>query len=352
MSKHELIKHWPIPELVREIASFVGFLQFYSKFTPNFEIRVEPLCRLMDREYTKRVGDLWTSEVQTTFDNLCGLILCNPCLGRFDPRKITILTTDFSAKGFGYVVCQPDDDKTSLALTLQFMSRNGFHFLTKTNGGVLNPVAFGSSRTHGNEKLLHSYLGEGFAGDWAMNKVRHMCFGRQFMWVTDCYAIKFLISYDGANQAILHLQMQLMGWDVDIVHRTNDYLVDADYWLQLDSNLCYNPSFKKYLHLVAELQQTHPPPKELPMQIKHMPYYRGPPIPADHCPEGTSMDNNGDNADANAVATNLISSIITQGVEGHTCLCNHPAEFGHFPHGMAVKPIRTLYNSEFPALAY
>ena len=64
MSKHELIKHWPVPELVRDVASFVGFLQFYSKFIPNFEIRVEPLRRIMEREHTKMVGDLWTSDVQ------------------------------------------------------------------------------------------------------------------------------------------------------------------------------------------------------------------------------------------------------------------------------------------------
>ena len=76
------------------------------------------------------------------------------------------------------------------------------------------------------------YLGEGFADDWAINRVRHMCYGRRFVWVTDCYAIKFLLLYDGANQAILRLQMHVMGWDVDIVHRTNNYLVDANYWLR------------------------------------------------------------------------------------------------------------------------
>ncbi len=43
MSKHKLLRHWPIPQLVQDVASFVGFLQFYSKFLPNFEIRVEPL---------------------------------------------------------------------------------------------------------------------------------------------------------------------------------------------------------------------------------------------------------------------------------------------------------------------
>ncbi len=35
MSKHKLLKHWPLLQLVRDVASFVGFLQFYSKFIPN-----------------------------------------------------------------------------------------------------------------------------------------------------------------------------------------------------------------------------------------------------------------------------------------------------------------------------
>jgi hypothetical protein len=163
----------------------------------------------MEREYTEMVGDLWTPDVQATFDDLWESILCNPCLCRFDPNKLTVLRMDFSAKGFGYVVCQLDNDDTFLALSLQFMSGNGFHFLTKTNGGVLHPVAFGSRRTRGNKQYLHLYLAEGLAGNWAMNKVRHMCYVRWFVCVTDCYAVKFLLSYDGANQAILRLQMCL-----------------------------------------------------------------------------------------------------------------------------------------------
>jgi hypothetical protein len=87
-----------------------------------------------------------------------------------------MLRMDFSALRFGYVVCQPGDDDCSLAMAAQYMSGNGFGFMTKDSGGILHPVAFGSRRTHGNEKRLHSYLGEGFAGDWAINKVRHMCF--------------------------------------------------------------------------------------------------------------------------------------------------------------------------------
>jgi hypothetical protein len=165
----------------------------------------------MEGAYMEAVGDLWMPEVQATFDNLRGLILCNPCLRRFNPRKITILCTDFSVKGFSYVVCQSNDDKTFLALAYHFMSGNGFHFLTKKDGGALYPVAFGSRHAHRNEKFLHSYLKEGFCGNWAMNKVHHMCYGWQFVWVTNCYAVKLLLSYDGANLAILCLQMHLIG---------------------------------------------------------------------------------------------------------------------------------------------
>jgi hypothetical protein len=122
-----------------------------------------------------------------------------------------VLRTDFSAQGFGYVVCQPADDDISMAMAAQFMSGNGFDFMGKDDRGILHPVAFGSRRTQGNEKRLHSYLGKGFAGDWAMNKVCHMCFGRRFVWVTNCYAVKFILTYDGSNPAVLRLQMRLMG---------------------------------------------------------------------------------------------------------------------------------------------
>ncbi len=218
MSKHKLLQSWPAPSLVCNIASFVGFLQFYSKFIPCFELCAELLQTIMLQEYTKPIGDMWTPDVQSTFDSLMNSILEDPCLRHFDPAKLTVLHTDFSSKGIGYVVCQPKDDNVSLELILQFMSGNGFHFLATTNGRVLYPVAFSGQHARGNTKFLHSCLGNAFCSDYAMNKFRHMCWGLRFVWVTDCYAVKFILSYDGTNQAILQLQMRLMGWDVDIIH--------------------------------------------------------------------------------------------------------------------------------------
>ena len=62
------------------------------------------------------------------------------------------------------------------------------------------------------------------------------------MWVTDCYAIKFILSYEGGNPAILRLQMRLMCWDVDIVHRPDTKLVDADYWSRLGVDIEFDVS--------------------------------------------------------------------------------------------------------------
>jgi hypothetical protein len=123
-----------------------------------------------------------------TFAELCHCILCNPCLCLFIHKKLTILQIDCSSQGFGYVVCQPDDHDASLQLVAQYMSGNGFSFMTSTSKGTLHPVAFGSWRTHGNEPHLHLYLGVIFAGDWAMGKRCHMLFGHCFIWVMDCYA--------------------------------------------------------------------------------------------------------------------------------------------------------------------
>jgi hypothetical protein len=143
MSKQDLLKHWPTPTIVQDVASFVGFLQFYSKFIPCFELCTEPLQNIMLQEYSKPIGDMWTPTVQATFDSLRDTILNDPCLHRFDPSKWTVLRTNFSSKGFGYVVCQPDSDSISLELISQFMPGNGFYFFTKTDGGVLYPVVFG-----------------------------------------------------------------------------------------------------------------------------------------------------------------------------------------------------------------
>jgi hypothetical protein len=94
-----------------------------------------------------------------------------------------------------------------------------------------------------------------------MTKCRHMLFGHRFIWVTDCYTTRFLLSYDSGNQAVQRLQMRIIGLDVDIVHWANNYLTDADYWSRL--SIWYNgcTPYHSIQHIQRPGETTPPCPK-------------------------------------------------------------------------------------------
>ena len=141
-------------------------------------MRLAPLRKLMQSDYAAPIGEQWTTESQSCFDELRETLLSDPCIKRYDHTKLLVLCTDFSSFGFGYVATQPADDQVSFDAMKRRMDGGDFDFLKKDSKASLHPVAFGSRRTRGNETKLHSHLGEGFAGDWAINKCRHMCFGK------------------------------------------------------------------------------------------------------------------------------------------------------------------------------
>jgi hypothetical protein len=284
-SKHQLLKSWPSPEIVRDVAKFIGFAQFYSKYIHHFELRIIPLRELMaKREYTDPVAGIWTEACQRSLDDIREAIISDPCLLRYNRDCLVILHTGFSALGFGYVVCQAGTDKASEAAMKTYCSGSDFSFITKESSATVRPVAFGGRRCRGNEVHLHSHLGECFASDWAINKNRHMLFGHRFVWVTDCYAAHFILLYDGNNPAVLQLQMRLMCWDVDMVHRNDTHLTDADYWSRLGTDICFDPLFKSYLDFDRGLCARCPAPTSIPMKPENMPYYRGPRIATKDAP--------------------------------------------------------------------
>jgi hypothetical protein len=320
MSKHQPLEHWPQPEIVRDVAKIVGFAQFYSKFIPQFELQIVPLCDLTTKfEYTDPVTLLWTSVAQDSFEDIQQSVLLDSCLMHFNHQQLIVLCTNFSSRGFGYVVCQPGNDEASNAAMNAYQSGADFSFMTKSSMATLPPFVFGTRGCRGNKIRLHSHLGKRFSRDYAMNKCRHYLFSQQFNWVTDCYAIKFILSYNGANHAILCLQMRLMGWDVDIVHRNDHYITNADYWLCLGADLCFDPLFKTYLDLTRTLCIKNPPPTSFPMKPKNMSYYCGPQV---------VMRSNTDTcSDANHCQA-IISTVIVDNCRSLCHLSNIPVRFG------------------------
>jgi hypothetical protein len=162
--------------------------------------------------------------------------------------------------------------------------------------------------------------------------------------VTDCYAIKFILSYEGGNPAILRLQMRLMCWDVDIIHWPHSELIDADYWSCLGADINFDPLFRKYLQLTDQLRKSKPAPTDLPMHPENMPYYRGPQI---QLPTPTTASE-----DALHIQ-GLLTDLMVSGGRGHMHLSNVPIQFGKsnpfLPN--TGQPAHALLNSEFASYA-
>jgi hypothetical protein len=153
------------------------------------------------------------------------------------------------------------------------MHGGSFKFMTKDLTTLLHLVTFGCCHMRGNEKLLHSHLGKAFSGDVAINKCRLICFGQQFIWVTDCYALKFILLCDGRNPLILCLQMQFLCWDMIIKHRNNICLTDADYFSRLGANLCFDPLLKDYVQQAHTLHRRSPAPSKMPIAPEVQPFF-------------------------------------------------------------------------------
>ncbi len=98
-SKHRLLKTWPAPKTVRNVAKFICFAQFYSRFIHNFELRVALLCEITKQEYTNPVAQYWSTAAQNSLDVIKNAIVADPCILRFDYRKLIVLWTNFLCLG-------------------------------------------------------------------------------------------------------------------------------------------------------------------------------------------------------------------------------------------------------------
>jgi hypothetical protein len=144
MSKRQLLHHCPSPVIICNVAKFVGFMQFYSRFIPDFKVRIAPLCKLMREEYTKPLGAKWTSITIGAWDDMRKIVLKDLCLHQYDHWKLLVLCTNFSAEGFGYDACQPADNNASMQAIYHCMHSSSFNFMTKDSTALLHPVAFGA----------------------------------------------------------------------------------------------------------------------------------------------------------------------------------------------------------------
>ena len=121
-NKITAIVEMPPPTSRKEVQSFIGMVNYLTKFSVRLTELSEPIRELIK----EKVPFNWGPEHQESFNKLKKEIVRAPVLVYYNPQKETILQTDASSKGLG--ACLLQDEKP-----IYFASKA----LTKTQRGYV-----------------------------------------------------------------------------------------------------------------------------------------------------------------------------------------------------------------------
>ena len=96
-SKVSAITAMPSSTNKKQVQSFIGMVNYLSKFLPRLSELVE-LIRKLSKD---KVSFNWGPEHQAAFQQMNKEISCAPVLAYYNPKKQTMLQTDANIKGLG-----------------------------------------------------------------------------------------------------------------------------------------------------------------------------------------------------------------------------------------------------------
>lgn len=105
------IKNFPTPSSVKNVRQFLGKVNFYHKYIPNYSRVLEPLHNLLRKTKTFQ----WDENCETSFTIVKKYLISAPALSIFDPKLQTNIYTDASTEGLGAIlkqIQQNNEEKT------------------------------------------------------------------------------------------------------------------------------------------------------------------------------------------------------------------------------------------------
>lgn len=104
--KVDLIQKRPPPHNLKQLRSFIGVLNFYSRFADGYSDTLVPLVKLLK----KQCKWTWGKEEQTAYEKIKKLLIKEVCLAHPDTSAAYILRTDSSEFALGASLSQIDKD--------------------------------------------------------------------------------------------------------------------------------------------------------------------------------------------------------------------------------------------------
>ena len=203
--KVEAIRHAPGPENQQQLRSFLGMINYYSKFISNYLTITHPLNEVLK----DRVEWKWSEDQQKSFQQLKDKLSNAPVLTHFSDTLPLKLDTDASQYGIGAVISHvlPSGEERLIAYALRTLSKSERNY-SQIEKEVLS-IIFGV-------KKFHQYL-----------------YGRKFLLVMDH---KSLTTVLGPKSGILTLAaarlqrwaLLLAAYQYDIEYRLTEKHANAD----------------------------------------------------------------------------------------------------------------------------
>ena len=106
-AKIEDVKSWPVPDCLKSVRQFLGFVGYYRRFNPSFADVATPLVTLTGKD----VPFVWDSSCSTAFAALRAALMDAPILAFPTETGLYILETDASNFGLGGVLSQVQNNQ-------------------------------------------------------------------------------------------------------------------------------------------------------------------------------------------------------------------------------------------------
>ena len=175
-SKIKAIQEMPAPQCKKQVQSFIGMVNYLSKFSARILELAEPIRDLCK----EKVPFNWGLEHDGVFQLIKKEIAAAPILAYYNPKKPTMLQTDASCKGL--VACLLQNQK---------------------------PVYFASRALSETQKGYVAIELESLAVTWVMEKFHHFLYGNEFVLETDQKPLEAILS-KSLNHATPRLQCILI----------------------------------------------------------------------------------------------------------------------------------------------
>ena len=232
--KVQAISCMPQPLNKKELQSFIGMVNYLSKFTPRLSELAECLHDLIH----VNVPYQWGPEHSEAFTSIKQEIVQAPVLKYYDPKKPTVLQTDASAKGLGACLLQCE-----------------------------HPVYFASKALSDSQKGYVAIELEALAVSWAMEKCHHFLYTTKFVLETDQKPLEAILakSLNAATPRLQRILIKTFAYDFTVKYLPgeNNQLADCLSRLGCLQDKIKLPRLKVHLlttHLSAtsdKLQQIH-----------------------------------------------------------------------------------------------